>query len=205
MKDISLYGHLTIDTILDGAKEKNVTDMLELANLPGSGQTYLWDGRTGEKFDRPVTVGIIYMLKLHHLVEDKIHARSTGPYSLVTQQPLGGKAQLGGQRFGEMEVWALEAYGASYALQELLTIKSDDTVGRVKVYESIVKGDNIPEPGIPESFKVLLKEMQSLCLNVEILSAGEEISMKDISDEYVKTAETLGIDMTRPEQDEAEV
>ncbi len=179
--------------------------MLNLAKLPSSGQTFLWDGRTGEKFDRAVTVGTIYMLKLHHLVEDKIHARSTGPYSLVTQQPLGGKAQLGGQRFGEMEVWALEAYGASYALQELLTIKSDDTVGRVKVYESIVKGDNIPEPGIPESFKVLLKEMQSLCLNVEILSAGEEISMKEISDEYVKTAETLGIDMTRPEEDEVEV
>ena len=134
-----------------------------------------------------------------------VSTRSTGPYSMITQQPLGGKAQFGGQRFGEMEVWALEAYGASYALQELLTIKSDDTVGRVKVYESIVKGDNIPEPGIPESFKVLLKEMQSLCLNVEILSAGEEISMKDISDEYVKTAETLGIDMTRPEEDEAEV
>ncbi len=150
-------------------------------------------------------VGYTYILKLIHLVDEKIHARSTGPYSMITQQPLGGKAQFGGQRFGEMEVWALEAYGASYALQELLTIKSDDTVGRVKVYESIVKGDNIPEPGIPESFKVLLKEMQSLCLNVEILSAGEEISMKDISDEYVKTAETLGIDMTRPEQDEAEV
>ena len=191
--------------VFDGAKETDVTKMLELAELPSSGQTHLWDGRTGQRFDRFVTVGTIYMLKLHHLVEDKIHARSTGPYSLVTQQPLGGKAQLGGQRFGEMEVWALEAYGASYALQELLTIKSDDTVGRVKVYESIVKGDNIPEPGIPESFKVLLKEMQSLCLNVEILSAGEEISMKEISDEYVKTAETLGIDMTRPEEDEAEV
>ena len=191
--------------VFDGANEHQIKELLKYADLPESGQFDLFDGRTGEKFDRSVTVGYMYMLKLNHLVDDKMHARSTGSYSLVTQQPLGGKAQFGGQRFGEMEVWALEAYGASYALQELLTIKSDDTVGRVKVYESIVKGDNIPEPGIPESFKVLLKEMQSLCLNVEILSAGEEISMKDISDEYVKTAETLGIDMTRPEQDEAEV
>ncbi|MDC3028315.1 DNA-directed RNA polymerase subunit beta [Candidatus Pelagibacter sp.] len=154
--------------VFDGAKEKNVTEMLELANLPGSGQTFLWDGRTGEKFDRPVTVGIIYMLKLHHLVEDKIHARSTGPYSLVTQQPLGGKAQLGGQRFGEMEVWALEAYGASYTLQEILTVKSDDVAGRVKVYETIVKGEENFESGIPESFNVLVKEIKSLALNVEL-------------------------------------
>ncbi len=154
--------------VFDGAKEKNVTDMLELAKLPKSGQTYLWDGRTGEKFDRPVTVGIIYMLKLHHLVEDKIHARSTGPYSLVTQQPLGGKAQLGGQRFGEMEVWALEAYGASYTLQEILTVKSDDVAGRVKVYETIVKGEENFESGIPESFNVLVKEIKSLALNVEL-------------------------------------
>ncbi len=154
--------------VFDGAKEKDVTNMLELANLPGSGQTYLWDGRTGEKFDRPVTVGIIYMLKLHHLVEDKIHARSTGPYSLVTQQPLGGKAQLGGQRFGEMEVWALEAYGASYTLQEILTVKSDDVAGRVKVYETIVKGEENFESGIPESFNVLVKEIKSLALNVEL-------------------------------------
>jgi len=154
--------------VFDGAKEKNVTEMLELAKLPGSGQTYLWDGRTGEKFDRPVTVGIIYMLKLHHLVEDKIHARSTGPYSLVTQQPLGGKAQLGGQRFGEMEVWALEAYGASYTLQEILTVKSDDVAGRVKVYETIVKGEENFESGIPESFNVLVKEIKSLALNVEL-------------------------------------
>ena len=154
--------------VFDGAKEKNVTEMLELANLPGSGQTYLWDGRTGEKFDRPVTVGIIYMLKLHHLVEDKIHARSTGPYSLVTQQPLGGKAQLGGQRFGEMEVWALEAYGASYTLQEILTVKSDDVAGRVKVYETIVKGEENFESGIPESFNVLVKEIKSLALNDEL-------------------------------------
>src|SRR5210317_302811 len=152
----------------EGAKEKDVTEMLELAKLPGSGQTFLWDGRTGEKFDRPVTVGIIYMLKLHHLVEDKIHARSTGPYSLVTQQPLGGKAQLGGQRFGEMEVWALEAYGASYTLQEILTVKSDDVAGRVKVYETIVKGEENFESGIPESFNVLVKEIKSLALNVEL-------------------------------------
>ena len=154
--------------VFDGAKEKDVTKMLDLANLPKSGQTTLWDGRTGEKFDRPVTVGIIYMLKLHHLVEDKIHARSTGPYSLVTQQPLGGKAQLGGQRFGEMEVWALEAYGASYTLQEILTVKSDDVAGRVKVYETIVKGEENFESGIPESFNVLVKEIKSLALNVEL-------------------------------------
>ena len=154
--------------VFDGAKEKDVTEMLELAKLPKSGQTYLWDGRTGERFDRPVTVGIIYMLKLHHLVEDKIHARSTGPYSLVTQQPLGGKAQLGGQRFGEMEVWALEAYGASYTLQEILTVKSDDVAGRVKVYETIVKGEENFESGIPESFNVLVKEIKSLALNVEL-------------------------------------
>jgi len=154
--------------VFDGAKEKDVTTMLELAKLPSTGQTYLWDGRTGEKFDRSVTVGTIYMLKLHHLVEDKIHARSTGPYSLVTQQPLGGKAQLGGQRFGEMEVWALEAYGASYTLQEILTVKSDDVAGRVKVYETIVKGDENFESGIPESFNVLVKEIKSLALNVEL-------------------------------------
>ena len=154
--------------VFDGAKEQDVTKMLEIANLPSSGQTFLWDGRTGEKFDRPVTVGIIYMLKLHHLVEDKIHARSTGPYSLVTQQPLGGKAQLGGQRFGEMEVWALEAYGASYTLQEILTVKSDDVAGRVKVYETIVKGEENFESGIPESFNVLVKEIKSLALNVEL-------------------------------------
>ena len=165
----NLQNGIAISTpVFDGAKEKNVTEMLELAKLPGSGQAYLWDGRTGEKFDRPVTVGIIYMLKLHHLVEDKIHARSTGPYSLVTQQPLGGKAQLGGQRFGEMEVWALEAYGASYTLQEILTVKSDDVAGRVKVYETIVKGEENFESGIPESFNVLVKEIKSLALNVEL-------------------------------------
>ena len=154
--------------VFDGAKEFDVTSMLKTSGLPESGQTYLWDGRTGEKFDRSVTVGTIYMLKLHHLVEDKIHARSTGPYSLVTQQPLGGKAQNGGQRFGEMEVWALEAYGASYTLQEILTVKSDDVAGRVKVYETIVKGEENFESGIPESFNVLVKEIKSLALNVEL-------------------------------------
>jgi len=206
-------GTLVSTPVFDGANEDEIHEILRNVNsnrdgnklVDEDGKTTLYDGRTGEAFDSKITVGYTYILKLIHLVDEKIHARSTGPYSMITQQPLGGKAQFGGQRFGEMEVWALEAYGASYALQELLTIKSDDTVGRVKVYESIVKGDNIPEPGIPESFKVLLKEMQSLCLNVEILSAGEEISMKEISDEYVKTAETLGIDMTRPEEDEAEV
>jgi len=154
--------------VFDGASVDDVAELLKLADLPSSGQTTLWDGRTGEQFDRKVTVGTIYMLKLHHLVEDKIHARSTGPYSLVTQQPLGGKAQLGGQRFGEMEVWALEAYGASYTLQEILTVKSDDVAGRTKVYETIVKGDDKFESGIPESFNVLIKEIRSLGLNIEI-------------------------------------
>ena len=154
--------------VFDGASTNDITDMLSLAGLPTTGQTNLWDGRTGEKFDRPVTVGIIYMLKLHHLVEDKIHARSTGPYSLVTQQPLGGRAQLGGQRFGEMEVWALEAYGASYTLQEILTVKSDDVAGRTKVYETIVKGDSNFESGVPESFNVLVKEIRALGLNIEL-------------------------------------
>ena len=165
----NLQNGVAISTpVFDGAKENDVSEMLKLAKLPTSGQTFLWDGRTGEMFDRPVTVGIIYMLKLHHLVEDKIHARSTGPYSLVTQQPLGGKAQLGGQRFGEMEVWALEAYGASYSLQEILTVKSDDVAGRVKVYETIVKGEENFESGIPESFNVLVKEIKSLALNIEL-------------------------------------
>ena len=154
--------------VFDGATTEDITKMLDLANLPNAGQTNLWDGRTGTKFDRPVTVGIIYMLKLHHLVEDKIHARSTGPYSLVTQQPLGGRAQLGGQRFGEMEVWALEAYGASYTLQEILTVKSDDVAGRTKVYETIVKGDDNFESGVPESFNVLIKEIRALGLNIEL-------------------------------------
>ena len=165
------------------------------------GKTELYNGRTGEKYDNPITVGFMYILKLSHLVDDKIHARSTGPYSMITQQPLGGKAQFGGQRFGEMEVWALEAYGAAYCLQELLTIKSDDVLGRVKVYEAIVQGKNIPEPGIPESFKVLMKEMQALCLNVEVLAKdGSEIEMKEIDEEVFSTTESLGIDISRPER-----
>ncbi|MEA3078546.1 MAG: DNA-directed polymerase subunit beta, partial [Actinomycetota bacterium] len=165
------------------------------------GKTALYNGRTGEEYDNQISVGYVYILKLAHLVDDKIHARSTGPYSMITQQPLGGKAQFGGQRFGEMEVWALEAYGAAYALQELLTIKSDDVLGRVKVYEAIVKGDNIPEPGIPESFKVLIKEMQSLCLNVEVLSnTGEEIEMRELDEDVFRTAEELGISIERPER-----
>jgi DNA-directed RNA polymerase subunit beta len=164
--------------VFDGAREQDVSDMLALAGLDRSGQSDLYDGRTGDRFDRKVTVGIIYMLKLHHLVDDKIHARSIGPYSLVTQQPLGGKAQFGGQRFGEMEVWALQAYGAAYTLQEMLTVKSDDVVGRTKVYEAIVKGDDTFEAGIPESFNVLVKEMRSLGLNVE-LAALEDLSDDD--------------------------
>jgi DNA-directed RNA polymerase subunit beta len=160
--------------VFDGAKEQDVTDMLIKAGFDSSGQVDLFDGRTGDVFDRKVTVGYIYMLKLHHLVDDKIHARSIGPYSLVTQQPLGGKAQFGGQRFGEMEVWALQAYGAAYTLQEMLTVKSDDVVGRTKVYEAIVKGDDTFEAGIPESFNVLVKEMRSLGLNVELSSLGED-------------------------------
>jgi DNA-directed RNA polymerase subunit beta len=190
--------------------EKSIQEILEDLHADGAdgaklvgldGKATLYDGRTGEPYDNPITVGYVYILKLHHLVDDKIHARSTGPYSMITQQPLGGKAQFGGQRFGEMEVWALEAYGASYALQELLTIKSDDVLGRVKVYEAIVKGENIPEPGIPESFKVLIKEMQSLCLNVEVLShAGEQIEMRELDEDVFRTAEELGIDLSRPEK-----
>jgi DNA-directed RNA polymerase subunit beta len=167
----NLTGGIPMGTpVFDGAKEVDVTDMLRKAGLDESGQVTLFDGRTGEAFDRKVTVGYIYMLKLHHLVDDKIHARSIGPYSLVTQQPLGGKAQFGGQRFGEMEVWALQAYGAAYTLQEMLTVKSDDVIGRTKVYEAIVKGDDTFEAGIPESFNVLVKEMRSLGLNVELNS-----------------------------------
>ena len=170
-----------------------VRELLDKAGLPSTGQTPLHDGRTGEAFDRPVTVGYMHMLKLNHLVDDKMHARSTGPYSLVTQQPLGGKAQFGGQRFGEMEVWALEAYGAAYTLQEMLTIKSDDTVGRVKAYEAIVKGENIAEPSIPESFKVLLKEMQSLALDVNVLSdEGTTVEVREEDDELLRAAEELG-------------
>jgi DNA-directed RNA polymerase subunit beta len=166
--------------VFDGANEKDIRETLKLAGLREDGKTILYDGRTGEPFDNLVTVGYPYYLKLHHLVDDKIHARSTGPYSLVTQQPLGGKAQFGGQRFGEMEVWALEAYGAAYTLQEILTVKSDDVTGRVKTYEAIVKGNNIPTPGVPESFKVLVKELQSLCLDIRVLDEmGNEIELKD--------------------------
>jgi DNA-directed RNA polymerase subunit beta len=160
--------------VFDGASEDHIREALKRAGLPQDGKTILYDGRTGERFDHEVTVGYIYMLKLHHLVEDKIHARSTGPYSLITQQPLGGKAQFGGQRFGEMEVWALEAYGAANILQELLTVKSDDVLGRVQTYEAIVKGEEIQSPGVPESFKVLIKELQALGLSVEILNENEE-------------------------------
>ncbi|MEC7533517.1 MAG: DNA-directed RNA polymerase subunit beta, partial [Pseudomonadota bacterium] len=160
--------------VFDGAREPDVVEALNIAGYDPSGQSVLYDGRTGEEFDRKVTVGIIYMLKLHHLVDDKIHARSIGPYSLVTQQPLGGKAQFGGQRFGEMEVWALQAYGAAYTLQEILTVKSDDVIGRTKVYEAIVKGDDTFEAGIPESFNVLVKEMRSLGLNVELKSLADD-------------------------------
>jgi DNA-directed RNA polymerase subunit beta len=199
--------------VFDGAHEDEITGLLgsTLPNKDGdqmigsSGKTLLFDGRSGEPFKDPVAVGYIYILKLLHLVDDKIHARSTGPYSMITQQPLGGKAQFGGQRFGEMEVWALEAYGAAYALQELLTIKSDDVLGRVKVYEAIVKGENVPEPGIPESFKVLIKEMQSLCLNVEVLSSdGAAIEMRDTDEDVFRAAEELGIDLSRREPSSVE-
>lgn len=181
--------------VFNGANEEDVADMLEKAGLSRDGKTILYDGRTGEPFDKEVTVGYMYMLKLHHLVDDKIHARSTGPYSLVTQQPLGGKAQFGGQRFGEMEVWALEAYGASYTLQEMLTVKSDDVVGRVKTYEAIVKGENIPEPGIPESFKVLIKELQSLCLDAKIYTEEEKELMIVEDDDFDSAAKKLGLDL----------
>jgi DNA-directed RNA polymerase subunit beta len=205
--------------VFDGASERAIEDLLTASRgtytdaidgetkklVDGAGKALLYDGRTGEPFPAPVMVGYIYILKLLHLVDDKIHARSTGPYSMITQQPLGGKAQFGGQRFGEMEVWALEAYGAAYALQELLTIKSDDVLGRVKVYEAIVKGENIPEPGIPESFKVLIKEMQSLCLNVEVLSAeGQEIEMRETDEDVFRAAEELGIDLSRREPSSVE-
>jgi len=195
--------------VFDGVREDELTSLLEnsapnrdgVKLIDGSGKTRVFDGRSGEPIDQPITVGYMYILKLLHLVDDKIHARSTGPYSMITQQPLGGKAQFGGQRFGEMEVWALEAYGASYALQELLTVKSDDVLGRVKVYEAIVKGENIPEPGIPESFKVLVKEMQSLCLNVEVTNAaGEQITFRESDEDAFRAAEELGIDLSRPER-----
>lgn len=182
--------------VFDGASEMDVFDALEEAGLSRDGKVLLYDGRTGEPFENPVTVGVMYMIKLVHMVDDKIHARSTGPYSLVTQQPLGGKAQFGGQRFGEMEVWALEAYGAAYTLQEILTVKSDDVVGRVKTYESIVKGENVPEPGVPESFKVLIKELQSLGMDVKILSEDEqEIEMKELDEDEEQTSEKLGFEL----------
>jgi DNA-directed RNA polymerase subunit beta len=212
---VSVHGPVNLATpVFDGAREREIEDLLANANpnpdglrLVGrDGKAQLLDGRSGEPFEVPITVGYVYILKLLHLVDDKIHARSTGPYSMITQQPLGGKAQFGGQRFGEMEVWALEAYGAAYALQELLTIKSDDVMGRVKVYEAIVKGENIPEPGIPESFKVLIKEMQSLCLNVEVLSAeGKEIEMRDTDEDVFRAAEELGIDLSRREPSSVDV
>ena len=194
--------------VFDGAHEQELRGLLDSTTpnrdgdrlIDSSGKAQLFDGRSGEPFPYPISVGYMYMLKLHHLVDDKIHARSTGPYSMITQQPLGGKAQFGGQRFGEMEVWALEAYGAAYTLQELLTIKSDDIPGRVKVYEAIVKGENLPDPGIPESFKVLIKEMQSLCLNVEVLSSdGGHVEMGESEDEVYRAAEELGIDLSRRE------
>jgi DNA-directed RNA polymerase subunit beta len=211
--DSATAGTPVATPVFDGAREEEITGLLGsvLPNRDGdrmvasSGKAMLYDGRTGEPFKDPVAVGYIYILKLLHLVDDKIHARSTGPYSMITQQPLGGKAQFGGQRFGEMGVWALEAYGAAYALQELLTIKSDDILGRVKVYEAIVKGENIPEPGIPESFKVLIKEMQSLCLNVEVLSSdGAAIEMRDTDEDVFRAAEELGIDLSRREPSSVE-
>jgi DNA-directed RNA polymerase subunit beta len=179
-----MLGMSVATPVFDGAHAEDIAEWLQDAGLPADGKTWLRDGRSGERFSRPITVGLIYMLKLAHLVDDKIHARSTGPYSMITQQPLGGKAQFGGQRFGEMEVWALEAYGAAYTLQELLTVKSDDVVGRVKTYEAIVKGENVMEPGVPESFKVLIKELQSLALDVKVLTENrEEVEIKTPEDE----------------------
>ena len=207
-------GPTTVATpVFDGANETEIRGILGHTNptrdgvrlVETTGKARLIDGRSGEPFPDPISIGYMYILKLHHLVDDKIHARSTGPYSMITQQPLGGKAQFGGQRFGEMEVWALEAYGSAYTLQELLTIKSDDIHGRVKVYEAIVKGENIPEPGVPESFKVLIKEMQSLCLNVEVLTADNQlIDMRDQDDEHFRAAEELGIDLSRAEPSSVE-
>ncbi|GAB2640273.1 DNA-directed RNA polymerase subunit beta [Nocardioides ginkgobilobae] len=211
--DKSAPGTKVATPVFDGAREDEITGLLGATypNRDGermideTGKARLFDGRSGEPFPDPVSVGYMYILKLHHLVDDKIHARSTGPYSMITQQPLGGKAQFGGQRFGEMEVWAMEAYGAAYALQELLTIKSDDVPGRVKVYEAIVKGENIPDSGIPESFKVLVKEMQSLCLNVEVLSQdGTSIELRDAEEDVFRAAEELGIDLSRREPSSVE-
>ncbi|HEV2088941.1 MAG TPA: DNA-directed RNA polymerase subunit beta [Cryptosporangiaceae bacterium] len=211
--DVAEPGTNTATPVFDGAREEEITGLLS-STIPnrdghrmvdGGGKARMFDGRSGDPFPAPIAVGYVYILKLLHLVDDKIHARSTGPYSMITQQPLGGKAQFGGQRFGEMECWAMQAYGAAYALQELLTIKSDDVLGRVKVYEAIVKGENIPEPGIPESFKVLLKELQSLCLNVEVLSSdGVALEMRDSDDEVFRAAEELGIDLSRREPSSVE-
>jgi DNA-directed RNA polymerase subunit beta len=201
----ALLGYHAETPVFDGPREDEIREQLKKASkteggvrvgVNETGKTRLYDGRTGEVFAQPVTVGHIYMMKLLHLVEDKIHARSTGPYSLITQQPLGGKAQFGGQRFGEMEVWALEAYGSANTLQELLTVKSDDVVGRVKTYEAIVKGENIQEPGVPESFKVLVKELHSLCLDVKVLSEDQkEIELKEIEEDIAETARALGINL----------
>jgi DNA-directed RNA polymerase subunit beta len=187
--------------VFDGASEEDIQNFLTRAGLPPTGKVQLFDGRTGEPFDYPITVGYTYMLKLAHLVEDKVHARSTGPYSLITQQPLGGKAQFGGQRFGEMEVWALEAYGAANILQEILTVKSDDVVGRVKTYEAIVKGENILEPGVPESFKVLVKELQSLGINVEVLNEDEQ-KIQFVEDTANDVMPELGINLSGFEGDQ---
>ncbi len=193
-------GYYVSTPVFNGALESDILDKLKEAGIPEGGKITLYDGRTGQPFDNKITVGYVYMLKLAHLVDDKIHARSTGPYSLVTQQPLGGKAQFGGQRFGEMEVWALEAYGAAYTLQEILTVKSDDVVGRVKTYEAIVKGENVPEPGVPESFKVLIKELQSLGLDVKVLSEDDrEIEIKEAEEDITETAKELGIDIQEEE------
>ena len=206
---------LTATPVFDGASNSELSGLLRSSRpnrdgirlVDDFGKAQLMDGRSGEPFPYPVSVGYMYMLKLHHLVDEKIHARSTGPYSMITQQPLGGKAQFGGQRFGEMEVWAMQAYGAAYTLQELLTIKSDDVVGRVKVYEAIVKGDNIPDPGIPESFKVLLKELQSLCLNVEVLAAdGTPMELSSDDDDELENANAaLGINLSRDERPDADL
>jgi DNA-directed RNA polymerase subunit beta len=189
-------GIRVVSPVFDSATETDIENLLEEAGLPIDGKRVLYDGRTGEPFDEPVVVGQMYMLKLAHLVEDKIHGRSTGPYSLITQQPLGGKAQMGGQRFGEMEVWALQAYGAAHVLQEMLTVKSDDVLGRVKTYEAIVKGEIILDPGVPESFRVLVKELQSLGLAVDVLnSADEEISIaSDASQEYLPDLDGINIE-----------
>src|SRR5699024_3107479 len=182
--------------VFDGASDEDVWSTIEEAGMARGGKTVLYDGRTGEPFDNRISVGVMYMLKLAHMVDDKLHARSTGPYSLVTQQSLGGKAQFGGQRFGEMEVWALEAYGAAYTLQEILTYKSDDTVGRVKTYESIVKGHNVPEPGVPESFKVLIKELQSLGMDVKMLSSDqEEIDLRALEEDDSDMEDTLNLEI----------